>query len=59
MFIVQIFCLLQNFYLLISEVALLLPAELSGVRHINDSNDIRTNLRLQYRESPEYDTSKE
>ncbi|OXU30687.1 hypothetical protein TSAR_015654 [Trichomalopsis sarcophagae] len=43
----------------LKEVALLLPAELSNSRHMNDSNDIRTNLRLQYREDPEHDASKE
>lgn len=42
-----------------TEVALLLPAELSDVRHINDSNDIRTNLRLQYQDDFEHDKSKE
>ncbi|XP_033213050.1 somatomedin-B and thrombospondin type-1 domain-containing protein-like [Belonocnema kinseyi] len=52
-------CHTRNPKFALKEVALLLPAELSGVRLINDSNDIRTNLRLQYRESPEYDASKE
>lgn len=48
-----------KFTIVVTEVALLLPAELSDVRHMNDSNDIRTNLRLQYQEDPEHDASKE
>ncbi|KAJ8679178.1 hypothetical protein QAD02_014965 [Eretmocerus hayati] len=43
----------------LKEVALLLPHELSDVRHMNDSNDIRVNLRLQYQEDPEHDASRE
>ncbi|XP_011308796.1 somatomedin-B and thrombospondin type-1 domain-containing protein [Fopius arisanus] len=43
----------------LKEVALLLPAELSEMRHINDSNDIRTNLRLRYKDNSAYDASKE
>ncbi|XP_014237901.1 somatomedin-B and thrombospondin type-1 domain-containing protein-like [Trichogramma pretiosum] len=43
----------------LKEVALLLPAELSDVRHANDSNDIRTNLRYRYVEDPEHDLTRE
>ncbi|XP_046734010.1 somatomedin-B and thrombospondin type-1 domain-containing protein-like [Diprion similis] len=43
----------------LKEVALLLPAELSETRHVNDSNDIRSNLRLRYQDDPEHDASKE
>jgi len=52
-------CTKRNPKLALKEVALLLPAELSGMRHINDSNDIRTNLRLRYRDNSAYDASKE
>lgn len=38
-------------FILFIEMALLLPAELSKSRHVNDTVDIRRNLRLRYRDT--------
>lgn len=39
------------FFVVVTEMAMLLPAELSKSRHENDTIDIRRNLRLRYRDT--------
>ncbi|GBN61596.1 hypothetical protein AVEN_255062-1 [Araneus ventricosus] len=41
------------------EIAMILPATYGGIRQINATQDIRTNLRLKYKKDPEEENSKE
>ncbi|XP_035229530.1 somatomedin-B and thrombospondin type-1 domain-containing protein-like [Stegodyphus dumicola] len=41
------------------ETAMILSATYSTIRHLNESKDIRNNLRIKYRKDPEVEKSKE
>lgn len=46
-------------YVFFTEMALLLPGKFSHARTVNDSTDIRKNLRLKYPKNPAKEGSKE
>jgi hypothetical protein len=42
----------MNVLFLIAETAMLLPVTLSSSRRVNETNDLRRNLRLRYPKDP-------